>query len=78
MEGPGLSYRPEAAGGQGRGDAWQFRLIFAVTFLVMLVATALSRLSFPPRREGAGRGHLSILQEARARTDRIVPFVFMG
>ena len=66
---PRPSHRP-------RGDAWEFRLVFAATFLVMLVPTVISRLAMSNWGEEAARG--SIFHEAATRTDKIVPFMFMG
>ena len=51
----------------------------ALTFVVMLVPTVFSRLSFLHWGESKGDdAHRSIFHEARARTDQIVPFMFMG
>ena len=65
--------------GRRRRAVWEFRVAFALTFLVMLVPTVFSRLSLSHWGESAGDGaHRSIFHEARARTDQIVPFMFMG
>lgn len=61
---------------RSRGDVWEFRLAFAATFLVMLVPTVFSRLILSHWGEETARG--SIFHEAAARTDKIVPFMFMG
>ncbi len=66
------------ASDRSRRDGWEFRVAFALTFLVMLVPTALSRLSFSYWSVRRGDVHRSIFHEARARTDQIVPFMFMG
>ena len=63
--------------GRSRNDVWEFRVAFAATFLVMLVPTVLARLSFSSFGENKGV-HRSIFGEASARTDQIVPFMFMG
>jgi len=66
-------------GGRPRSDLWEFRVAFALTFLVMLVPTVFSRLSLSNWGDSSGDGvHRSIFHEARARTDQIVPFMFMG
>ena len=62
--------------GRARSDVWEFRLVFAAIYLVMLVSALFARLTFS--RIGENRVQGSIFQEARARTDRVVPFVFMG
>jgi hypothetical protein len=54
---------------------WEYRLLYAVTFLVMLAPAALSRLLL---LRWGDRERGSIIQEARAEADRILPFVFMG
>jgi len=59
-----------------RSDAWQFRVAFAATFLAALVPILFSRLTLSHWNGTVGRG--SIFHEARARADRIVPFIFMG
>jgi len=64
-------------GGRSRGDVWGFRVAFAATFVVMLVPTVLARLSLSSFGDKSGE-HRSIFSEARARTDQIVPFMFMG
>jgi hypothetical protein len=70
IESPGRSI------GNPRSDVWEYRLAFGATFLVMLVPTALSRLSLG--YWSGRRPRMSILREAGARTDRILPFVFMS
>ncbi len=67
------SHRPA---GRVRSDLWEFRLLFAATFLVMLVSTVVSRLIPVHSHDAEPRG--SIFREAAARADRIVPFMFMG
>jgi hypothetical protein len=59
-----------------RSDVWEYRLAFGATFLVMLVPAALSRLSLG--YWSGQRPRVSILREAGARTDRILPFFFMS
>ncbi len=61
---------------RSRSDSWEFRLVFAATFLVMLVPTVISRMALSHWGEERARG--SIFHEAGARTDKIVPFMFMG
>ncbi len=65
--------------GRSRADVWQFRVAFAATFLVMLVQTVVSRMLLTKCGENESVGpHQSILREARARTEQMVPFMFMG
>jgi hypothetical protein len=54
-------------------DVWAYRLLLAMLYPMMLVPTVLSRALLLNRRR---RG--SIFSEARARVDRILPYVFMG
>jgi hypothetical protein len=61
-------------------EAIEFRLLFTVTFTVFLMAAAVSRLlpadwrPLPPQA-GADR---SIIGEAKAAANMIVPYAFMG
>jgi hypothetical protein len=57
-------------------DPWDYRFVFALMFAVMFVSTVLARLS--PSNWGAWSSHQSVFKEAVARTDTIVPFLFMG
>ncbi len=59
-----------------RNNVWEFRLLYAATFVVMLIPTVFSRLTLEHLGEGHERG--SIFHEAGVRADRIVPFMFMG
>jgi hypothetical protein len=59
---------------RGRANERQFRWLYALTFTISLVHTLLARLS--PWRDA--RDHRSIIDETKARTARIVPFLFMG
>ncbi len=59
---------------RARENERQFRWLYALTFTISFVHTLLARLS-PWREAGA---HRSIVDEAKARTARIVPFFFMG
>lgn len=61
-----------------RKDERQFRLVYAVTLGVSLVAVVMTRLSPWSHRSQADEVHRSIIDEAKARTGRIVPFFFMG
>lgn len=61
-----------------RKDERQFRLVYAVTLTISLVAVAMARLAPWRRRSRADGAHRSIVDEAKARTSRIVPFFFMG
>lgn len=57
----------------------QYRVIFGVAFLVILIITPLARLlparwrPWPP----VGTGHQSFFAEARVVTQRILPFAFL-
>lgn len=66
--------------GRHRSSVVEFRLFFAATFLVFLLTVAVSRLLpwnwFEHGNDDAARR--SIIDEAKARADRLVPFVFMG
>jgi hypothetical protein len=65
-----------SAAQRGQSDKWEFRLFFMATFVAMLLSTVISRL-IPSRQIHAGhRG--SIFHEANARTNRILPFLFMS
>lgn len=61
-----------------RQDERQFRWFYAVIFTISLVLAALSRLAPWAGRGPAGEPAKSIIHEARTRTNRIVPFFFMG
>jgi hypothetical protein len=61
---------------RSRSDLWEYRSAFAVTFAVMLVPTILSRLGRAHRAGDMRRR--SIFGEAGARTDRVLPFMFMS
>ena len=69
--GVGRHFRP-------RKDERQFRLVYAVTLTISLVAVGMARLMPWRRRSRANETHRSIVDEAKARTSRIVPFFFMG
>ncbi len=62
--------------GSGRSDVWEYRLAFGATFVVMLVPAVLSRLGRDYWSDRRNRP--SIIRDAAARTDRILPFVFMS
>ncbi len=57
----------------------QYRLIFGVVFIVFLTITVLARML--PRRlrpwSPVGERHLSLIAEARAVTNTVVPFAFL-
>ena len=61
-------------------DAIEFRLLIAATFVLFLVGAVVSRLL--PWHWRIGRGAavrpLSIIGEAKAKANALVPFVFMG
>jgi hypothetical protein len=58
---------------------WEYRLIFAGTFVAMLVSAAFSRVSASRRRRNKDAvAYKSIFHEAKAKTDQAAPFVFMG
>jgi hypothetical protein len=77
-----MTFHVDTRGGHSRrapSDVRQFRVLFAVTFMVMLVSTLFSRLALSRWGENTeAETHRSIFHEARARTDKIVPFMFMG
>lgn len=63
-----------------REEAWDFRLIFATSFAIFLVAAVVGRLlpwRWSPRPAGRA-GSKSVIAEARATTNTFVPFAFMG
>lgn len=63
-----------------REEAWDFRLIFATSFAIFLVAAVVGRLlpwRWSPRPAGRA-GSRSVIAEARATTNTFVPFAFMG
>jgi len=70
------SHKQHSRRGRARSEVWEFRLVFAAIYLVMLVSAVFARLNIAHLGENNAKG--SIFQEARARTDRVVPFVFMG
>ncbi len=57
----------------------QYRLVFGVAFFVFFAFTVLARLL--PRRlrpwAPAGGGPMSLIAEARAVTNRVLPFAFL-
>lgn len=60
-------------------ETWEFRLIFAVCFLMFLIGACFARLL--PRRNRAGAAHplgpKSIFGEAKLAASNSVPFAFM-
>jgi hypothetical protein len=75
-----MTLETEAGSGShlhSRQDEREFRLVYAGIFTIALVAAVFMRL-MPWRREVRGELHKSVIQEARTRTSRIVPFFFMG
>jgi hypothetical protein len=58
-------------------DKAQYRLIFAVCFTAFLLETIAVR-AMPWCQVSAGEQKRSILAQARAATDRTIPFAFMG
>jgi hypothetical protein len=70
---------PRGASERSRTDVWEYRLVFTGTFIAMLVVALFSRCCVSHWRANSGVGaHKSIFHEAKARTDQIAPFVFMG
>lgn len=53
----------------------EFRLLFLVSFVFILIGTALGRLL--PRSPAAGRQGRSLISEARASAYACVPYAFM-
>ncbi len=81
MGGQGVAYEIDTRSGfrRSRRSGAEFRLFSAIAILLFIVPVALSRLFLPSRFGTAdGGGHRSIFDEARARADKIVPFIFMG
>jgi hypothetical protein len=62
--------------GRAQSDKWEFRLLFMTIFVAMLLSTVISRLI--PSRHTLTAYEGSIFHEAGARTNRIVPFLFMS
>jgi hypothetical protein len=58
-------------------DRAQYRLIFAVCFTAFLLETIAAR-AMPWCQAPPGEPKRSILAQARAATDRTIPFAFMG
>jgi hypothetical protein len=58
-------------------DRAQHRLIFAVCFTAFLLETIAAR-AVPWCQTSPGEPKRSILAQARAATDRTIPFAFMG
>ena len=61
----------------GRLDKAQYRLIFAVCFTAFLLETIAVR-AMPWCQVPPGEPKRSILAQARAATERTIPFAFMG
>jgi hypothetical protein len=61
----------------GTLDKAQYRLIFAVCFTAFLLETIAIR-AMPWSQTPAGELKRSIFAQARAATDRTIPFAFMG
>jgi hypothetical protein len=61
----------------GALDKAQYRLIFTVCFTAFLLETIAVR-AMPWSQTPAGELKRSILAQARAATDRTIPFAFMG
>jgi hypothetical protein len=66
--------RPSVSGAL---DKAQYRLIFAVCFTAFLLETIAVR-AMPWCQVPPGEQKRSILAQARAATDRTIPFAFMG
>ena len=56
----------------------EFRLIFAVSFVVFLVAAVAGRLLPGQAHKKARQASRSVIAEARAAAHTFVPMVFMG
>lgn len=65
---------------RGRKDVWEFRLLFAASFLVFFIAALIERLmpSYWLGRTGEPRKSRSILGEAKDAANTYVPYAFMG
>ncbi len=69
-----LGPRPSFSGAL---DKTQYRLIFAVCFTAFLLETIAVR-AMPWCQTPSGEAKRSILAQARAATERTIPFAFMG
>lgn len=56
----------------------EFRLIFGVSFMAFLLGAVVSRLSPWRHAETPGDRRRSVFAQARAATDRTIPFAFMS
>lgn len=70
--------RPDKHSSRRAIEVAEFRLIFVVSFMAFLLGAIVSRLL--PRRRGAATADRtkSIFAQARAATDRTIPFAFMS
>lgn len=61
-------------------EKWEFRLIFAATFVIFLLVAAVSRLLPAAWRPAVADSAqpLSIIGEARILADTFIPFAFMA
>lgn len=78
------TFHPTKSGSRLRvraSERRQYRVILASTFLFFLTAALIARVlpkSWQPASDAAASGHRSILVEARALADSVLPFAFMS
>lgn len=70
-----MAARSRQAAPRLRGEAIQFRLIYAAGFSVFLAAAVARRLLLRPAHGGV---HRTIFGEAKADANTYIPFAFMG
>jgi hypothetical protein len=75
----GLSYTSHSSRRQARrGQGIEFRLIYALSFVVLLAAVIVMRLVRLLTWRNTAQSSPSIIQEARDAAGAAVPYVFMG
>lgn len=61
-----------------RKDAWEFRLIFLLSFCAFFVAALLERLTPQHWRAGKTNSRKSIFRQAKEAASTSIPYAFMG